>query len=193
MSGLPPEYFDALYARDADPWGFATSAYEAEKYAATVNHLPRAHYRAGLEIGCSIGILSGMLADHCDTMLGIDVAAAAVEAARARHHDRANLRFECMRFPAEMPAGPLRGYDLIVLSEVLYYFDMPGILEVARGVRTLAATAANVLLVHWLGPTPDYPLTGDTAVEAFVSALQPVAQRAAQRREGAYRLDLLQL
>jgi hypothetical protein len=29
---LKPEYFDALYAADPDPWNFAASPYEQAKY-----------------------------------------------------------------------------------------------------------------------------------------------------------------
>ena len=34
-ASIPADYFNTLYARDPDPWQFATSPYEAEKYAAT--------------------------------------------------------------------------------------------------------------------------------------------------------------
>ena len=40
MTGsLPPSYFDTLYAADPDPWRFATSDYERDKYAATLEGL----------------------------------------------------------------------------------------------------------------------------------------------------------
>ena len=40
---LEPAYFEALYAADPDPWRFATSAYEREKYTATLAALPMLH------------------------------------------------------------------------------------------------------------------------------------------------------
>ena len=46
-TSLPSTYFTALYAADADPWRFATSDYEREKYAATLAALPRPTYRNG--------------------------------------------------------------------------------------------------------------------------------------------------
>ena len=60
---LPTAYFDRKYAFDPDPWGFATSAYEADKYRATLAALPRARYRRALEVGCSIGVLTERLAE----------------------------------------------------------------------------------------------------------------------------------
>ena len=50
---LPPDYFDSVYAANADPWGFETSEYEAAKYHATLCALPRERYRHAFEIVCS--------------------------------------------------------------------------------------------------------------------------------------------
>jgi hypothetical protein len=55
-------YFDTLYAADPDPWRFATSAYERDKYAASLAALPDPAYGSVLEIGCSIGVFTRQLA-----------------------------------------------------------------------------------------------------------------------------------
>ena len=59
---LPLAHFEDLYRRSADPWGFASSGYEAAKYAATLAALPRDRYARGLEVGCSIGVFTAALA-----------------------------------------------------------------------------------------------------------------------------------
>src|ERR1700744_4973631 len=59
------EYFDLLYAQRSDPWDFATSPYEAAKYAATLAALPKPRYKNALELGCSIGVLTQQLAPRC--------------------------------------------------------------------------------------------------------------------------------
>jgi hypothetical protein len=51
---MDPDYFDALYTSDADPWRFASSEYESAKYQATLHALPKARYDCALEVGCSI-------------------------------------------------------------------------------------------------------------------------------------------
>jgi hypothetical protein len=38
---LSPEYFDALYAADPDPWKFAASPYERAKYTLTLREEPK--------------------------------------------------------------------------------------------------------------------------------------------------------
>ena len=61
------DYFCDLYARDADPWKFASSDYERHKYEATLNALPMDRYVRGLEVGCSIGVFTSMLAPRCES------------------------------------------------------------------------------------------------------------------------------
>ena len=43
-----------------------------------------ARYGAGLEIGCSIGVMTRHLAQRCETLLAVDIAEAPLMAARRR-------------------------------------------------------------------------------------------------------------
>lgn len=190
MASLPPAYFDALYGRHSDPWGFATSEYEAGKYIAALAALPRDRYASALEIGCSIGVLTHTLALRCYEVLAIDVADVALQQAQKRNIAHRHVRFERQQFPAAVPHGT---FDLIVLSEILYYLDRPDLADAALAIRALARAGAHILLVHWLGPTPDYPLSGDQAAEDFIAALLPDATLLSQLREPDYRIDLLRL
>ena len=184
---LEPDYFDALYAADPDPWRFATSAYEDAKYDATIAALPAPRYRRGIEIGCSIGVLTGRLAERCDALLGTDIAQAALGAARLRCIAMPHVRFERAALPDHVAAGP---FDLIMLSELLYYFDAPTMPRIAEAIYSMARSGSDIVLVHWLGPTPDYPLDGDTAVMAFMAAA-PWAEILDSERTTDYRLDVL--
>lgn len=183
-----PGYFDALYAADADPWRFETSAYEADKYDATLVALPVARYASAVEVGCSIGVLTHRLASRCDALLGVDVAQTALDRAAARCAEQAHVRFARLRMPEEMPEGR---FDLIMLSEVLYYFETPTLDRLAARLRTACMPGADLVLVHWLGPTPDYPQTGDSAVEAFIAATANWTEVTRQERREDYRLDVL--
>lgn len=190
MPTLPADYFDQLYAEKADPWDFAASPYEAAKYAATLAVLPRPRYRSALEIGCSIGVLTAGLAGRCDALLAVDIAEAALIQARARNAGHPHVQFSQAQFPDSLPASSAT-YDLIMLSEVLYYLDTPTLMAAAQATLSLIQRGADIVLVHWLGPTPDYPLTGDAAAEAFIGALNPGAKVLLQRREQDYRIDVL--
>lgn len=54
--------FDRPYAQAADPWGFDAGDYERRKRRATLDALADRRFAAGLEIGCSFGVLTERLA-----------------------------------------------------------------------------------------------------------------------------------
>ena len=184
---LEPGYFDGLYAANPDPWRMETSPYEAAKYRATLAALPRPRYAHAVEIGCAVGVLTERLAARCEDLLGLDVAKAALDRAAARCWGLP-VRFELSELPDRAPAGR---FDLIMLSEVIYYFDAAGVVQLAERVAEMAAPDADIMLVHWLGETPDYPLSGDEAVAAFEAAGSWQVMR--RERTAQYRLDLLRV
>ena len=186
---LGKDYFDALYQSNADPWRFETSEYEAAKYRATLAALPRSRYGSGIEMGCSIGVLTRLLARLCDRLVGLDIAASAIDTAKQRCADLPHVEFEVAKFPhVELD----RKFDLILLSEVLYYFGDEDVAAVADTVRNIATAEADIVCVHWLGPTPDYPKTGDQAVVAFEDALGP-CDIICRDRQPEYRLDIFRI
>jgi len=171
---LGPGYFDAMYAAATDPWGLRTRWYEARKYAISTAMLPRRRYRDAFEPGCSVGVLTGMLAPLCDRLLSCDMAPAAVKAA-AEHTARfGNVTVEQRAIPGDWPPGR---FDLIVLSEFLYYFaggDLDHVLDLA--VAALGP-AGSLLAVHWRHPVADYPRSGDE-VHAALAARAGLARLA---------------
>lgn len=186
-ASLPPDYFTERYAKDPDPWRFATSEYEAGKYAATLAALPRERYAAFLEIGCSIGVLTRALAPRCDHLLGLDVAEAALDQARARCADLPQVAFGRMQVPDAWPAGT---FDAILLSEVVYYLAAPDVARLAVRVGGSVRPGSDILLVHWTGET-DYPLSGDEAADLFIRDASGYARVVRQDRAEKYRLDVL--
>lgn len=182
-----PDHFEQLYSRDPDPWKFASSDYERDKYAATVAALPQPRFRRCFEVGCSIGVLTRQLAARCDEVVGTDVAENALAQARERCADLPGVRIARMVAPGEWPDGR---FDLVLFSEVLYYLGIPGIHEAARKTLDSLEAAGTVVLVNWRGPT-DGACTGDEAAALFTagvsSRLRPVSQLVAEK----YRLDVL--
>jgi predicted TPR repeat methyltransferase len=186
-TSLPAGYFEAIYQRDADPWGFASSDYEREKYAATLQALPRVSYRHGLEIGCSIGVLTSQLAARCERLLAIDAVEAALNQARERCGGDPGVTFQRMEVPSRLPDG---SFDLLVLSEVAYYWDVGDLMLMAGFAEGAIEAGGDIILVHWTGET-DYPLTGDEAAQRFIAAVAPSTQVVHQSRAELYRLDVL--
>lgn len=182
------DHFRRIYAAKPDPWGFASSAYEQAKYRQTLAALAGRRFRSGLEVGCSIGVLTRMLAEQCDQMLGIDLLEEPLQAARARCADLPSVSFAEMRVPDEWPD---HHYDLIVLSEVLYFLTQADIARCADHVRRTTAPHATIALVNWLGHSDD-PCTGDEAVDAFMAASLAWLRPERQQRESGYRIDVLE-
>ena len=184
---LDSAYFEDVYARSPDPWGFRTSPYERGKYQATLDVLPRPRYGAALEVGCSIGVFTRLQAGRCDAVLALDASARALAEARRDDADLTHVAFREATLPGDFPAGR---YDLIVLSEVLYYLSEADLDRLARLCLAALTPDGQMVLCHWLGET-DYPLGGDEAAERFIAAVAPRWRPVAARREPEYRLDLL--
>ena len=178
-------YFQDLYDADPDPWRFASSPYEAAKYAATLGALPRARYHRALDVGCAIGVLTRQLAERCDQLVAIDVADAAIEQARARCAGLAHVSVERRAVPDETPAGPL---DLAVVSEVGYYLSPSDLARFERQLAARVVPGGHVVLAHWTGQT-DYPLTAEAVHSAFAA---PDWRAVSAGGTDAYRLDVVE-
>ena len=149
--------------------------------------MPKPHYRSALEVGCSIGVLTRSLASRCDAVVAIDAAQAALVEARRRCADLPGVRFEHMFAPEQWPGG---AFEVILLSEVVYYLSRDDVGRLAARVANSLAKLGSVILVHWTGLT-NYPLSGDEAAALFIERIGPtfVVDRADRYVE--FRLDVL--
>ena len=77
-------FFESRYQASIDPWQFGSSAYELDRYQATLDSLSRPTYRRGFEPGCSIGVLTAALARRVECLVACDIAQNAVARARDR-------------------------------------------------------------------------------------------------------------
>ena len=172
-----------LYAAGDDPWRFRTSPYEAAKFEATAAALPRPRYGHALELGCGNGELARRLAPRCEAYTGIDAVETPLAAARRAVPAATFLR---ALLPCRLPAGP---YDLIVLSEFLYFLSAAEIGEIA-GQLDRRWPDADVLVVSWLGPS-GHDLDGQAALEAFEGASGRTRASAAAA-DPRHRIDLFE-
>ena len=184
---LGPDYFARVYAESSDPWSFETSPYENAKYRATIEALGRRRFVSAFEIGCSVGVLTAMLAARCDRLLSVDINERALTAARERCANLSNVRFERLAFPHDVPAET---FDGIIVSEVAYYWSDD---DLARAIDVIARTGAGgtVELVHFLPRVDDYLRDGDAVHEAFLADSR--FSRTFSQRADRYRIDVLRI
>ncbi|MET4780069.1 SAM-dependent methyltransferase [Glaciihabitans sp. UYNi722] len=161
---VPGSYFDATYARHEDPWGFGTRWYEERKRALTLAALPRERFDSAFEIGCSIGVLTEELTRRCGQLLSVDISQAAVDRAKSRLSRTSNLTIERADVAEEYPSGP---FDLVLLSEVGYYFALDDLHRLIVSIEGSLATNGVLVACHWRHPVDDYPLSGDAVHQAI--------------------------
>jgi SAM-dependent methyltransferase len=174
---LPAGYFEAMYRASADPWGFEHRWYEQRKYAISLALLPARRYHRAFEPGCSIGVLTSMLARRCDALLACDVAEAAVQGAAWRTRDLPHVLIERRKLPGQWPSG---GFDLIVFSEILYYFGDRDLRQVLDKAAASLGQGGTLLAVHWRHPVAEYPRSGDD-VHRVLAALPGLARLVSHR------------
>lgn len=184
---LDRDYFEGLYAESRDPWGFETSEYERGKYERTLGTLAHRRYHRALEVGCSIGVFTAMLAPLCDELLAVDVSERALAVARERLAGFPHVRVELRRLPEETPEGP---FDLIVASEVLYYWPEDVMLAALGRFEEVLAPGGSLLAVHWRKETKTYPLQGDEVHELLLEHTR--LANTTTIIEPEYRLDLFE-
>lgn len=180
------DHFERLYERSADPWNLTTSAYEVRKYAATLAALEGRHFSSGLEIGCAMGTLTQRLAPECDAYLGVDLVEPPLVDARARCAHLRQARFEKMAIPTEWPSA---WFDLIVMSEVLYFLPQPELERLAARCAGTLLPGGILLLVNWLGPN-DGAMAGHAAAEGLLAALPTEWSRNSYASNKDYRIDV---
>lgn len=159
-AGLDPssrEFFEARYRAQEDPWSFATNQYELNRYERIVSSLSGSRYGSAFEPGCSVGVLTEKLAPLCRSVLATDLSPTALTRARQRCAPFKHVTFCCEGLEETKP----RAWDLLLLSEIGYYFTPHAWRQVARRLIAALPVGATVLASHWLGHSQDHSMHGD--------------------------------
>jgi SAM-dependent methyltransferase len=179
--------FEAKYRDSSDPWQFAASPYERHRYAATLLSLTRARYSRAFEPGCSVGVLTAALAVRCDALLAYDIAPTAVRLARQRCAGFPNVRIDQGDVAESVPQGL---FDLIVFSEIGYYFTAAALAELVRTLSMRMVRGGEFVAVHWRGESEDHVLHGDRVHAIASETLEQQFTRLKQERFPEFRLDV---
>jgi SAM-dependent methyltransferase len=160
------EPFDAMFdGGNTDPWRLDSSFYEQRRLALVLACLGRDRYQSALEIGCSTGQLSELLANRVDDVTGLDASASALHIAQ---HRCPKVTWTLGVAPADIPQ---RRFDLIVLSEVAYFLDGPDLVATLRAAQRLLQPGGEIVLANWRAATSDIPLDGELVHQQAAAVL----------------------
>ena len=177
--------FERMYQQDPDPWSFATSAYEQRRYDLTVASLLRPRYRRGFEPGCAIGELTRRLATRCDQLVALEPSPTALAVARQRCAGIGNVSFVAGELPRDWPEAT---FDLMVLSELGYYFEVSELLQLRDDAVARLEPGGTLVAVHWRGHSDAHRLHGDEVHAHLAKAT--VVRHAGSYVDDGFRLDL---
>jgi trans-aconitate methyltransferase len=145
-------------------------------------------FENAFEIGCSIGILTKLLARQCRSILAVDVADTALTTAAETCAAFPQVTFKNLQVPAAWPAD--QKFDLILCSEVLYFLSPRDIMRLAGLAAESTVPGGLALLVNYTEPV-DEPCSGHQAAQIFVQAAGDRFAVQKQIRQDKFRIDLL--
>jgi SAM-dependent methyltransferase len=153
----PDEYFDSRWTND-DPWDQTDRWSDLRKFDLTVAILPEPRYGRAFEPGCGTGLLTERLAPRCDALVAADRHPHAVSVAGRRCAELANVEFGVARLPGEWPSGT---FDLIVLSEVLYYLGDDDLDDAVARTAASLVPGGDLVAAHFRFPLIEHARRGD--------------------------------
>ena len=150
-------FFEQKYRASEDPWNFGSSSYELSRYDAIIKAIGDKRYKHAFEPGCSVGVLTKQLAGRCDRVDAIDISPTAVDKAIRHCSEYANAYITC---DSLVHRNDRVAYDLLIFSEIGYYFEEHTLRAVLRRLISQLTPSALLVGCHWLGTSPDHILSG---------------------------------
>lgn len=183
-----PDYFDRFYADAEDPFGFDRNDYEQLKFSHLLQLCGEREFGRGLELGCALGSFTEVLAPRCRELVAVDFSAVAIKAAAERLSGFPGVRCEVRNIPSELPTGK---FDLIVASDVLYYWTRADVRSAVRWFEESLNPGGVLVAAHYV-PFLGALLVGDEVHDILkeTTTLRPVVAERVEFGSGRpYRVD----
>ncbi len=111
------------FGKREDPFSYETTPYEAARLAAMDQALGVGFLGPALEVGCAEGHFTEKLARRSSRVLALDISAVALARARKRAPQAVFIEADLLTWEPGTE-GP---FDAVILGDVLYYIDRPGV------------------------------------------------------------------
>ncbi|BDA83291.1 methyltransferase [Aureimonas sp. SA4125] len=168
MKAIGPEGFEAMFRADVDPWNYRASRFEAFKRKVLLRACGDRPYGRTLELACANGETTLALAPRSLRLLALDSSPTVITEAERRTAHLDGVETAVAVLPREMPKGT---FDLIVVSEILYYL---GLRDCRVLLRSLAnATRGRIVIVHHVrdfGDAAQKPFRAQADARRFLRA-----------------------
>lgn len=163
-------YFEQLYQdNQGDPWRYEQRWYEQRKRNLSLAILPKAVYTHGFEIGCSNGVLSAELAKRCEQLTCIDAHPTALQLARHRLSALTHVNIIQGIIPTDLPS---QQFDLIVVSEILYYLDPTPLKHCIDWINEHLAKTGTIIACHWRSRIDGFSLDAQSVHDSLKQQLR---------------------
>jgi SAM-dependent methyltransferase len=140
--------YDRFYRARRDPWNYEADVGERQRHRLAAEMLDRVRngrsFSNTLEIGCSEGVFTELLAPLSEVLWAVDFSTLALQRARQRRQWDSGVGF--MHF--DLRHDPVPGnFELVVVMDVLTSFRRPGALRAAQDKIVKAVRPGGYLLV----------------------------------------------
>ncbi len=183
---FPPDYFDDLFARGADPWLYEDDEVSKRRKSLILGLLRPAPVRAMLEIGCASGWMTRDLALRAEKLVAVDCSPNALRMARERCQDRSNVEFAEL----DLLKDPIEGrFEVVVCAGVLNFFPRAAQAAIRAKIVGAVEPGGLLLLEHLQDLQPGYEVSGRELHESY--ARQPGFDTIGNLEEDIYEIVLL--
>ena len=128
------------FGKREDPFAYSTAPYETARLDAMEAALGGGRWESVLEVGCAEGHFTERLVRRARRVTALDISAVALARARGRAPTASYVEADLLVWTAP----PDSSFDAVILGDILYYLDRPG---VSAEFEALFARTAS-----WLKP-----------------------------------------
>jgi SAM-dependent methyltransferase len=144
--------FEKKFRAHIDPWNYTNSRFEHFKRGVLLRACGPSKRGRVLELGCAIGETSRCLARLSLRLIAVDASSTALAEAARRTRHLHNITFRRAVVPQQMPWGQ---FDLIVVSELIYYLRAHQLRRLADQLLNRLAPGGIIVLLNHRGPFDD--------------------------------------
>lgn len=159
-------HFDLLFSAEEDPWNYRSSWPERRRLDLLLAMLPQEHYDSIFEPACANGSLTARLAARSERVVAWDGSLNALAHAARHVAPYSHVELANRSVPDDWPATP---FDLVVLSDFLYYLPEEKIIAVANLAAHTVSSSGSIVACHWRGAAHDFRVAGGDAVHAMLT------------------------